>query len=62
MIITTNKSPAQWAEILDDEVLATAILNRLLYRCEVIKFEKNNYKMKKDSHFWGKRAGKQENI
>jgi DNA replication protein DnaC len=29
-IITTNKAPVQWAEILDDEVLVTAILDRLL--------------------------------
>ncbi len=29
-IITTNKSPQQWVEILDDEVLATALLDRLL--------------------------------
>jgi hypothetical protein len=45
VIITTNKSPSQWAETLDDEVLATAILDRLLYRCEVIKFEGNGYRM-----------------
>ena len=45
IIITTNKSPSQWAETLDDEVLATAILDRLLYRCEVIRFEGNGYRM-----------------
>jgi DNA replication protein DnaC len=32
IIITTNKSPKQWAETLEDEVLATALLDRLLYR------------------------------
>jgi len=35
IIITTNKSPKQWAEALEDEVLATALLDRLLYHCEV---------------------------
>ncbi|MHA4847904.1 IS21-like element helper ATPase IstB, partial [Flavitalea antarctica] len=35
-IITTNKKPADWAEILGDEVLATALLDRLLFKCEVI--------------------------
>jgi len=34
-IITTNKSPAQWARSLDDEVLATALLDRLLYKWRV---------------------------
>lgn len=45
IIITTNKSPKQWAETLDDEVLATALLDRLLFRCEVVKFIGNSYRM-----------------
>ena len=45
IIITTNKSPKQWAETLEDEVLATALLDRILYRCEAIKLEGNSYRM-----------------
>lgn len=45
LIITTNKSPKQWAEALEDEVLATALLDRVLYHCEVIKLEGNSYRM-----------------
>jgi DNA replication protein DnaC len=45
LIITTNKSPKQWAETLEDEVLATALLDRLLYHCEVIKLQGNSYRM-----------------
>jgi DNA replication protein DnaC len=45
LIITTNKSPKQWAETLEDEVLATALLDRILYHCEVIKLEGNSYRM-----------------
>lgn len=45
IIVTTNKSPKQWAETLDDEVLATALLDRLLCRCEVIKLDGNSYRM-----------------
>lgn len=32
-IITTNKSPQEWVEMLDDEALATALLDRLLFKC-----------------------------
>lgn len=46
VIITTNKSPKQWAKVLDDEVLATAILDRVLYRCEIIKLSGESYRMK----------------
>lgn len=46
IIITTNKSPKQWAETLDDEVLATALLDRLLYHCQVVKLDGQSYRMK----------------
>ncbi|MCJ7771831.1 MAG: IS21-like element helper ATPase IstB [Desulfobacterales bacterium] len=45
-VITTNKAPKQWAQMLDDEVLATALLDRLLFRCEVVNLSGNSYRMK----------------
>lgn len=45
LIITTNKSPKQWAESMDDAVLATALLDRILYRCEVVKLDGQSYRM-----------------
>jgi DNA replication protein DnaC len=45
LIITTNKSPKQWAEVLKDTVLTTALLDRILYRCEIIKLTGNSYRM-----------------
>ena len=45
-IITTNKAPKQWAHLLNDEVLASALLDRLLYRCEVINLTGMGYRMK----------------
>jgi DNA replication protein DnaC len=44
-IITTNKKPADWAEILGDEVLATALLDRLLFKCEVISLTGKSYRL-----------------
>ena len=44
-IITTNKSPAEWARSLDDEVLATALLDRLLYKCELLQLKGKSYRM-----------------
>ena len=37
LVITTNKSPKEWADVLDDAVLTTALLDRLLHRCEIKK-------------------------
>jgi DNA replication protein DnaC len=53
IIITTNKSPKQWAETLDDEVLATALLDRLLFRCEVVKLTGNSYRMENRQTIFG---------
>lgn len=44
-IITTNKKPADWAVMLNDEVLATALLDRLLYQCEVINLSGKSYRL-----------------
>lgn len=45
-IITTNKAPAEWANLLDDEVLATALLDRILYHCELISLTGKSYRLK----------------
>jgi DNA replication protein DnaC len=45
IIVTTNKSPEEWVQILDDEVLATAILDRLLFKCEVIKLSGKSFRL-----------------
>lgn len=45
-IVTTNKSPEDWVKMLDDEVIATALLDRILYHCEVIKLTGKSYRMK----------------
>ena len=63
LIITTNKAPTEWAKTLDDEVLATAILDRLLYRCEVIKLSGKSYRMGNRKTIFGNEneAGDNEN-
>jgi len=45
LIITTNKSPAEWADVLNDTVLTTAILDRVLHRCEIIKLSGKSYRL-----------------
>ncbi len=45
ILITTNKSPAEWAKSLNDETLATALLDRLLYKCQLIQLQGKSYRM-----------------
>jgi DNA replication protein DnaC len=45
VIITSNKGPEDWAELLGYQAIATAILDRLIHRCEVINFNDDSYRM-----------------
>ena len=54
VIITTNKAPTEWVEVLQDEVLATALLDRLLFHCDVVKLSGSSYRMENRSGFLDK--------
>jgi DNA replication protein DnaC len=45
VIVTSNKGPEDWAELLGDQAIATAILDRLIHRCEIISFNDDSYRM-----------------
>ena len=46
IIITSNKGPNEWGDILGDQGITTAILDRLLHRVEVIDMDEDSYRMK----------------
>jgi DNA replication protein DnaC len=46
IILTSNRSFAEWGALLGDEVLATALLDRLLHHAEVITINGQSYRMK----------------
>ncbi|GAA1841609.1 hypothetical protein GCM10009736_04250 [Actinomadura bangladeshensis] len=45
-LLTSNKAFSEWGQIFGDEVLATAILDRLLHHCEVIAINGPSYRLK----------------
>ncbi|MFE2729478.1 ATP-binding protein, partial [Kitasatospora sp. NPDC059327] len=46
IILTSNKTFSEWGQVFGDEVLATAILDRLLHHCDVISINGNSYRLK----------------
>lgn len=47
IIITSNKSPEDWGELLGDPAITTAILDRIVHKCEVINFfNDDSYRLK----------------
>lgn len=51
IIITTNKGFEEWTEFLNDPALATAILDRLSYRCDRIKISGKSYRLENRKSF-----------
>jgi DNA replication protein DnaC len=47
IIITSNKGPEDWGELLGDPAITTAILDRLVHKCEIINiYENDSYRIK----------------
>ena len=46
-VVTSNKGFEQWGEILHDEVMAAALLDRLLHRCHMVNIRGNSYRMRR---------------
>lgn len=46
IILTSNKTFSEWGQVFGDEVLATAILDRLLHHCEVVPINGPSYRLK----------------
>lgn len=46
IILTSNKSFSDWGEIFSDNVIAAAILDRLLHHCTVINIKGESYRLK----------------
>lgn len=46
IIITSNKSFTEWAELFHDQVIVTAILDRLLHHSIVVNIKGNSYRLR----------------
>jgi len=52
LVITSNKGFSGWAEILGDSVLATALLDRLTHKCQVLNFEGEGWRIANRKHIF----------
>lgn len=46
IVMTSNKSFSKWAELMGDEAVATAMLDRLLHHAHIISLKADSYRMK----------------
>ena len=51
-VLTSNKSFEEWGEIMGDDVMAAALIDRILHHCHVINIRGNSYRMREHSELW----------
>ena len=45
-ILTSNKTFEEWGEIFGDEVMAAALIDRLLHHCHIVNIRGNSYRLR----------------
>lgn len=56
IILTSNKAPKEWGELLGDPAITTAILDRIVHRVEIIHLNGDSYRMKYRSNIFEKES------
>jgi DNA replication protein DnaC len=54
-VLTSNKSFDAWGEIFGDEVMATALIDRLVHHCHIVNIRGNSYRMKNHAELYNAR-------
>jgi len=45
-VLTSNKGFEEWGEILGDDVMAAALIDRLLHHCHIVNIRGSSYRMR----------------
>ena len=45
-VLTSNKGFEEWGSVLGDEIMAAAIIDRLLHHCHIVNIRGNSYRMR----------------
>lgn len=51
-VLTSNKSFEEWGEIFGDEVMAAALIDRLLHHCHIVNIRGNSFRMRQHTDLW----------
>ncbi|MBT8397567.1 MAG: ATP-binding protein [Gemmatimonadetes bacterium] len=45
-VLTSNKGFEEWGAVLGDEVMAAALIDRLVHHCHIVNIRGNSYRMR----------------
>ena len=58
-VLTSNKSFEEWGQVLGDEVMAAALIDRLLHHCHIVNIRGNSYRMRAHQNLWRSKESSQ---
>jgi len=50
-VLTSNKSFEEWGDVFGDEVMAAALIDRLLHHCHIVNVRGNSYRLRHHAGF-----------
>jgi len=51
-VLTSNKGFDEWGEVLGDDVMAAALIDRVLHHCHIVNIRGNSYRMRHHTEVW----------
>ena len=57
-VLTSNKGFEEWGHVLGDEVMAAALIDRLLHHCHIVNIRGNSYRIREHQHWLCQRSFK----
>ena len=51
-VLTSNKGFEEWGEIFGDDVMAAALIDRLVHHCHIVNIRGNSYRMKSHAELY----------
>lgn len=52
-ILTSNKSFEEWGEVFGDDVMAAALIDRLVHHCHIVNIRGNSYRLHQHAELYG---------
>jgi DNA replication protein DnaC len=51
-VLTSNRGFEEWGEVFGDEVMAAALIDRILHHCHIVNIRGNSYRMRQHTELW----------
>lgn len=51
-VLTSNKSFEEWGEVFGDDVMAAALIDRLVHHCHIVNIRGNSYRLRQHSELY----------